>query len=405
MPQEEQEVKRTGEIALDREKVDRALDFFLREQENAKEKERQRELKRIKQKRAKRIARILSFLGIALFVLLLILINPETKKQYRSFVNGQAPLSDYTIEFNYSPDMQILPMGENIAMYDSSNIRVLKKDGEELVDIPFVIGSWDMATSDTMIYLLDKIEKSLYFIDNKGNFVNKVSLSNMPEKLYAGKAGNLIVHYRSESGVEGIHLFDREGKLMEDLTYPKTTLTLIKIGDDNQATVHGMYRVDAGLSNYVYRYSAKGKLVFSKTLEDMIVMEQFENANIAAMIDINRVAIYDLSANEVRTTVDSLVPIRLTAFDKENQTIYCLDNRNRLRVIDTRGQLVEERFYQTGYKGMTVFKGKLVLFGDDFVRTASREQKYPKPIQDFFIVGDYIALVMKGEIRLSNKME
>ena len=44
MPQEEQEVKRTGEIALDREKVDRALDFFLREQENAKEKERQREV-------------------------------------------------------------------------------------------------------------------------------------------------------------------------------------------------------------------------------------------------------------------------------------------------------------------------------------------------------------------------
>lgn len=393
------------EVKIDREKIDRALDFFLQEQENAKAKELQREQNQIKQIRARRRARILAISGIALFVILVILLNPETRKQYRNFVNEQTPLSDYTIEFNYSTGMKILPMGENIAIYDSANIKLLQKDGSEIFDIPFMIGSWDMASSDSMIYLLDKIEKILYFIDNKGNFINKVELGNQPEQLYAGRAGNLSVRYRSESGVEGIILFDKDGKLLEDLTYPKTTLTLIKVNDNNQTTVHGMYRIDTKLSNYVYRYSPKGKLVFTKTMEDMIVMEQFEHDGILSMVDINRVMLYEIVTNEVRATVDSLVPVRLTAFDSVGQNLYCLDNRNRLRIIDMKGQVIEERFYQTEYKGMILFKGKLVLLGEDYVRTASREQKYPKPIENAFIVGDYLALVMKGEIRLSNKMD
>ncbi len=403
--QTESEKLHTSEVEIDREKIDRALDFFLQEQENAKEREKRSEQLQLKKKRAKRVARILSFLGIALFVLLIIILNPETKKQYKTFVHSQTPLSDYTIEFNYSPDTKILPMGANIAMYDSSNLRLLQKDGSEIFDIPFTVASWDMATSDNMIYLLDKIEKLLYFIDSKGSFVNKVELSNMPEQLYAGRGGNLIVRYRSESGVEGIFLFEKDGKLLEDLTYPKTTLTLIKINDNNVATVHGMYRIETKLSNYVYRYSAKGKLIFSKTLEDMIVMEQFEHDGILSMVDINRVMLYEIVTNEVRATVDSLVPVRLTAFDSVGQNLYCLDNRNRLRIIDMKGQVIEERFYQTEYKGMILFKGKLVLLGEDYVRTASREQKYPKPIENAFIVGDYLALVMKGEIRLSNKMD
>ena len=238
------------------------------------------------------MAKIISFVGLALFVLVLILINPETKKQYVRYLESQAPKHEYAFNYNYSPGMKILPLGESLVMYDSANIRLLKKDGSEIFDIPFSLANWDMATSEHNIYLLNRIEKVLYFIDEEGNFINQVSLDNIPSKLYAGKLGNLVVHYKSEAGVEGITLFDNYGNLLEDLTYPKTTITRIDINEHNQTTVHGMYRVEPKLTNYMYRYNPKGKLIFSKSFEDVIFFEQFENDSTIALVDVNRIQFY-----------------------------------------------------------------------------------------------------------------
>ncbi|MDO5063123.1 MAG: DUF5711 family protein [Peptostreptococcaceae bacterium] len=403
-PKDEQRL--SGEVVhLDRDKIDQVLDSFLKEQETLRERERQRELKIHRKKRAKQWLKFLSFLGIALFVLVIVVTNPETRKQYRNYLDDQAPKEEYSIAYNYSPNMEILPMGTSIAVYDSGNIRLLKKDGSEIFDIPFVLGSWDMETSDSMIYLLDKIEKFLYFIDEGGNFVNKVELSNIPFKIYAGKAGNVIVHYRSEAGVEGVVMFDKGGKLLDDQSYPKTTITMIDISDSNEMTVHGMYRIEPKIANYMYRYSARGKLIFSKNFEDVIFVRQYENESTIALIDINRIDFYDKSSNEVSASLDSLVPAKLIAFDRSAQQIYFLDKRNKLRVINMQGEVVEEKYFQSEYEKMTIHHGKLLMFGQDFVRTPSKELKFPKKIEDFFELQDYLVLVMKGEIKMANKLE
>ena len=392
-------------VTLDKNKIDQVLDSFIREQEQAKEREIKRQESIEKQKRARKMARALSFASLALFVLIIIALNPSTQKYYKNYKQSQIPREEYLIEYNYSPGMEILPMGENILLYDSNNLRVLRKNGEEVFDIPFNIGSWDLASSDKNIYLLDKIENILYFIDESGSFISKAELNNIPHRLYSGKSGNLALHYKSESGVEGVSIFDKSGKALADTTYPKTTITMVYVGDDNRVTVHGMHRTASVMENSVYRYSDKGNLIFSKAYEDVVFIRQYEDKSSIAYVDVNKVQFYNKNINEDENAVSSIIPSKLMAFDPDDSLLYLLDKRHRLRILDMQGNLVKERHFQTEYENLIIYKGEMLLVGDDFIRTSFRDIKMNKNIEDLFILGDYLVIATKGELKLINKLD
>lgn len=405
---DKEEIKTQGpeaeEVALSKDKIDQVLDSFLREQEQAKERAQQKQQKIKKEKQKKKIRRALVITGIALFVLVIIASNPNTQQYYNKYKEAQIPKEEYDIEYNYASGMEILPMGTNLLTYDSGNLKLLKKNGQEIFDIPFMVGSWDLATSDKAIYLLDKIDKILYFIDEKGNFVNKVVLTNNPHKLYAGKQGNLALHYRSESGVEGVCIYDKDGKLLTDVTYPKTTLTMVHVNDENKVTVHGMLRIASTIENSVYRYSERGNLIFSKSYQDVIYVRQYEDKSQIIYVDVNTAQFYNKNINEDFKTVTSLIPTKLVTFDEDKKELYLLDTRNRLRILDMDGNLVEEKYFQIEYKQLLIYKGELLMIGDDFIRTQSKEIKMDTKIEKIFKLSDYLVIVTQGRIRLLNKL-
>lgn len=403
-----EEIKTQGpeaeEVALSKDKIDQVLDSFLREQEQAKERAQQKQQKIKKEKQKKKIRRALVIAGIALFVLVIVASNPNTQQYYNKYKEAQIPKEEYDIEYNYASGMEILPMGTNLLTYDSGNLKLLKKNGQEIFDIPFMVGSWDLATSDKAIYLLDKIDKILYFIDEKGNFVNKVVLTNNPHKLYAGKQGNLALHYRSESGVEGVCIYDKDGKLLTDVTYPKTTLTMVHVNDENKVTVHGMLRIASTIENSVYRYSERGNLIFSKSYQDVIYVRQYEDKSQIIYVDVNTAQFYNKNINEDFKAVTSIIPTKLVTFDEYKKELYLLDTRNRLRILDMDGNLVEEKYFQIEYKQLLIYKGELLMIGDDFIRTQSKEIKMDTKIEKIFKLGDYLVIVTQGRIRLLNKL-
>lgn len=405
---DKEEIKTQGpeaeEVALSKDKIDQVLDSFLREQEQAKERAQQKQQKIKKEKQKKKIRRALVIAGIALFVLVIVASNPNTRQYYNKYKEAQIPKEEYDIEYNYASGMEILPMGTNLLTYDSGNLKLLKKNGQEIFDIPFMVGSWDLATSDKAIYLLDKIDKILYFIDEKGNFVNKVVLTNNPHKLYAGKQGNLALHYRSESGVEGVCIYDKDGKLLTDVTYPKTTLTMVHVNDENKVTVHGMLRIASTIENSVYRYSERGNLIFSKSYQDVIYVRQYEDKSQIIYVDVNTAQFYNKNINEDFKAVTSIIPTKLVTFDEYKKELYLLDTRNRLRILDMDGNLVEEKYFQIEYKQLLIYKGELLMIGDDFIRTQSKEIKMDTKIEKIFKLGDYLVIVTQGRIRLLNKL-
>lgn len=392
-------------ISLDKDKINQVLDSFLQEQEQAKERERQKEEKLKKEKKRKKILRTASVIGVVLFVLLLIALNPNTKQIYNKYKEAQRPREEYSLEYNYSPGMKILPMGPNLVMYDSNNLKLLKKTGEEVFDIPFALGSWDLAASGKAIYLLDRIDNVLYFIDPAGNFANKVELANIPHKLYAGKGGNVVLHYRSESGVEGAIIFDKSGKELNDTSYPKTTITFINVSDEDKVTIHGMLRTAQTIENSVYRYSDKGNLIFSNNYEDVVFFRQYEDSSTIIFVDINKIQFYSKNTNENTKSVSSLVPIKLVTFDKDYKKLYVLDSRNKLRIINLSGSIMDEKHFQTQYDQILAYKDELLMVGEDFIRTSTREIRTGGKIEEVFLLEDYLAIVTKDKIKLLNKLD
>lgn len=392
------------ETVFTQDKINRALDHYLQEQEREKQRE-QRRLEQIeRRKRNQKRLRIAGAILILALIIGMIATNPNVRSYYKSHQEAQRPKEEYTIAFNYSAGMRVLPLGSNLLFYDGNNLRLLQKDGTELFDVPFMLGSWDLEASNQSIYLLDRIEKQLYFIDPKGNFTAKIALQNLPHKLYAGKSGHAVLHYRSEAGVEGVVIYNREGKVLADETYPKTTITMVCVSDDNVVSVHGMLRTAQGLENTVYRYADSGALLLSKSYSDVIFVRQYESRGRIAYVDVNTIQFFNKLTNTDEKAVTSLISARRIAYDDQSAQIYILDNRNRLRVVDMDGNIVEERHYQMQYNQLHVFAGELLLIGEDYIRTRDTEMTFGSDIQEVFQLENYLCVLMEGEIRLMNKL-
>lgn len=399
------EKKEYDTASVDVRKIDSILDSFLSNRQAEIEKEKRRREKIARQKRIRRIMKLAGTMAVILFIALFVFLNPMTRKALKEYKKATTPKEQYEIKYIYSSDTEIFPVGDSIGMYDSNNLKLFKVDGSEIFNIPFTLGDWEVASSDDRIYLLDKTEKLLYFIDKKGNFIAKSELSNTPETVYAGKKGNIAIMYRSDAGVEGVVLFTKDGEQLEDLNYPKNTLSFAQINKNNEISVHGMYRIDPKLSNYLYKYNSRGKLIFSTAFEGVIFIRQYEDDNVVALVDVNSIIFYDKSSNTVKNRIDSIIPVKFVEYDENSKLIYVFDKRNKLRIINMNAEVVEERHYQSDYKAMTLHKGKVVFFGDNYIRVDNREIQISNDIQDYFVLDNYLGIVTKEEIILTNKVE
>lgn len=390
-------------LEFDKEKIDKVLDSFLKEQEKKKEREQKIEERNLKVKKIKKISVIAL---VTAFVLIIFFVCATTfnKRKGNNLLNSEIK-EEYILNYDYSPGIQLKPINDNLAIYNSSDLKIINKDAIEIVNIPFILADWDMKTSKDRIYILDKIEKKIFFISDKGEFISEAKIDNIPHKIYSGENGNLVLHYKSESGVEGINIFNKNGKLLEDINYPKTTIMLIDISKNNDVTVNGMNRVESKISNYVYRYSSKGKLEYTKIFEDVIFVKQYENNGQIAFIDVNKIQFFSKLTKEALGVIESVISAKLISYDEINEKIYILDKRNKLRIIDMQGNIVEEKYFQSDYNRMLVFKGNLILVGDDYIRTNTKEIKFQEKINDTFILGDYFVIVSKNQIKMISNME
>lgn len=388
---------------MDKEKIDRVLGEFLKEQELEAEREKKREEDAVKKAKIKKIADRIRVIAVIMIVSVVLLLNPYTIRLYKDYKELQRPREEYLINYNYSLGMKVEPFGENILIYDSSNLRLLKPDGEEIFNVNLVLDSWELEVSDKKIYLLDKVSKELYFISSKGEFENNIKLGNIPSRIIAGEKGSLAVYYKTDVGVEGVLFFDSSGKQIADLNYPKVSITAVKINDQNQFTVHGIYRLEPKLTDNMYHYSSAGALIYSTEIQDAIIIDQLEMKDRVMLFDINNLIMLKKNSNEELFRISSTIPFKSVKLHQEK--IYALDKRNKMIIIDLDGNIVDEKYYQTEFSDITWLNSELVFYSRDFVKNLETQMNFTKPIEEVFNVGEYIGIVMKGELKLINKLE
>lgn len=388
---------------MDKEKIDNVLNQFLKEQEL----EAERELKRKEEAlRKEKFAKLISRMKILLTVILItavFLLNPYSLRLYKDYKEEKKPKEEYTIKYNYSQGMEVLDFGQNLLIYDSSNLKLIEPSGEELFNINLAIDSWTISVSDKNIYLLDKVTKELYFISAKGEFKNIVQLSNIPTKVIAGKNGAVAVYYKTDVGVEGVVFLDAKGKLIEDLNYPKVSITHIEINEHNQLSVHGIYRMEPKLTNNIYYYSAEGRLIYSGEILDAIVIDQLDFTDRVLLFDVNNIIMLKRNTQEELFRISSSIPYKSVKLHQDQ--IYVLDKRNKLTILDLDGNIIDEKYYQSEFDDITWLNSETVFYSREFIKTLNAQMNFTKPIEKVMNVGNYIAIVMKGEVKLVNKID
>lgn len=388
---------------MDKEKIDSVLNQFLKEQELEAERERKRQEEALrKEKAAKFLNRFKIFFAVFL-IMLILLLNPYSVRLYKEYKEANIPKEEYTIEYNYSQGMEVLAFGSNLLIYDSSNLKLLKPSGEEIFNINLALDNWTLAVSEKNIYLLDKVTKELYFISAKGEFQNIVELNNIPTKIIAGNNGAVAVYYKTDVGVEGVVFLDSKGKIIEDLNYPKVSITNITINDQNQLSVNGIYRMEPRLTNNMYYYSSAGRLIYSGEIQDAIVIEQLNLKDRVLLFDVNNLIMLKHNTQEEIFRMSSSIPYKSVKIHQDK--IYALDKRNKMIIMDLDGNIVDEKYYQSEFDDIIWLNSEMVFYSREFVKTLNSQMNFTKPIDKVMNVGNYIAVVMKGEVKLINKLD
>lgn len=388
---------------MDKEKIDSVLNQFLKEQELEAERERKRQEEALrKEKMAKLLNRFKMFFAVFL-IMLILLLNPYSIRLYKEYKEANIPKEEYTIEYNYSQGMEVLAFGSNLLIYDSSNLKLLKPSGEEIFNVSLALDNWTLSVSEKNIYLLDKVTKELYFISAKGEFQNIVQLSNIPTKIIAGKNGSVAVYYKTDVGVEGVVFLDSKGKLIEDLNYPKISITNITVNDQNQLSVNGIYRIEPRLTNNMYYYSSSGRLIYSGEIQDAIVIEQFNLNDRVLLFDVNNLIMLKHNTQEEIFRMSSSIPYKSVKVHEDK--IYALDKRNKMTIMDLDGNILDEKYYQSEFDDIIWLNSEMVFYSREFVKTLNAQMNFTKPIDKVMNVGNYIAVVMKGEVKLINKLD
>lgn len=388
---------------MDKEKIDSVLNQFLKEQELEAERERKKQEEALrKEKTAKLLNRFKMFFAVFL-IMLILLLNPYSIRLYKEYKEANIPKEEYTIEYNYSQGMEVLAFGSNLLIYDSSNLKLLKPSGEEIFNVNLALDNWTLAVSEKNIYLLDKVAKELYFISAKGEFQNIVELSNMPTKIIAGNNGAVAVYYKTDVGVEGVVFLDSKGKVIEDLNYPKVSITNITINDQNQLSVNGIYRMEPRLTNNMYYYSSAGRLIYSGEIQDAIVIEQFNLNDRVLLFDVNNLIMLKHNTQEEIFRMSSSIPYKSVKVHEDK--IYALDKRNKMIIMDLDGNILDEKYYQSEFDDIIWLNSEMVFYSREFVKTLNSQMNFTKPIDKVMNVGNYIAVVMKGEVKLINKLD
>lgn len=388
---------------MDKEKIDSVLNQFLKEQELEAERERKRQEEALrKEKLAKLLNRFKMFFAVVL-IMLILLLNPYSIRLYKEYKEANIPKEEYTIEYNYSQGMEVLAFGSNLLIYDSSNLKLLKPSGEEIFNVNLALDNWTLAVSEKNIYLLDKVAKELYFISAKGEFQNIVQLSNIPTKIIAGNNGSVAVYYKTDVGVEGVVFLDSKGKIIEDLNYPKVSITNITVNDQNQLSVNGIYRMEPRLTNNMYYYSSAGRLIYSGEIQDAIVIEQFNLNDRVLLFDVNNLIMLKHNTQEEIFRMSS--SIRYKSVKIHQDKIYALDKRNKMIIMDLDGNILDEKYYQSEFDDIIWLNSEMVFYSREFVKTLNSQMNFTKPIDKVMNVGNYVAVVMKGEVKLINKLD
>ena len=334
---------------------------------------------------------------IAVAVLIVLFCNPWTirflKKQF-VVVN---PNSSINIAFRHSNNNYAEEFEHGLLTYDGLSLKLIETDGTERFDVTINADNYNISTSKNRIFLLDIAKKNVYILDGKGKIVNQITVDYLPKRVVALDNGNFVVHYFTDVYIEGIKLFSENGKMLNDITYPNVTLTLIQGDKNNHFAVLGFFKNGSSLENSVYFYNYAGELQYASQINNVIIHQLLFQKNKVLMLDINSILTCDTTFEEVSSMELPLVLKKVVANEKN---IYLLTKDNSIQVMDSEFQNTDQLSSQEKIIDMFLVDDKLIYYTQNSILCNYDKRQFSKDIVKVIPVDDTLIILFKNEIKI-----
>lgn len=333
-----------------------------------------------------------------IFVLVLLTINPYTIKHYiRPYLlpNDKASIEELKLE--YRPDMYIGGFSGGIIIYDGKNL--IKYSENKKIEFEATIRSdnFSVGTSDEFIYILDKVKRKVYQIDNLGEIKGQIDTDKLISGIDVFSDGSFILRYATDIKTDGLLVYNKSCEFLKDITYPKTTINIISNDViSNGFMVSGLLRDEDSLNNSIFYYNQKLEAVMACDVLDSIFIDIGFIKDKIIMLDINNIVVMNRDFKELYKVSSEANYYKMYIND---MSMWTLDSKNKIQELDYTGAIIKEQNYKEDIIYLGKYKNKMLLATKNAIMLEDKEIEMPKDIVDVVPLENKIVLVFRDSIR------
>lgn len=284
-------------------------------------------------------------------------------------------LNDY-YKLTYVPGMKILPFGSNILIYDKTKLSLISSKldpkNQDIFSTNIQISDFFMVTKAEDIYLADLTNKIIYKFDKSGLTVSQKQLDKHIYDIHAFDKSRLIVHYNTDVGTEGLILLDEKLNTVKEITFPNTTITMIKEDPVNgNLLLSSLMKTDENIINKFYIYDKDLRLISTKEFPNIVCSKLIIGKNHIIVVDPDSVYVCDKSFENAKKA-DSEENFR-NAVLLNDEEICLIDGEKKVRHLGINLEPKSEENYENEIIGIKTFKNEPVVFTKDLLNIGKRQ--------------------------------
>lgn len=338
-------------------------------------------------------------------ILIIILLSPKTV----DFLKYKMRNSQYNIRetkeisLGYESNIEFLKYKQGFLIYDGKSLKYINNKAERIFSINIRIDNYSFDTNGNNIYILDKTNKEIYIINKKGNLTKKIKASETPILIKSFKNGNFIVHYSTNSEVEGVKMYSSGGEEFKDISIPRITINFINIDPKNGGfLISGISTDKNSLFNRVIYYDKKGEFVFSDNIENKLFVKSLFLEDNIVLVEPKYIEFRDRDFKILSTLNldDSIKNIDL--INNDIGAIYESDN---LKYINEKGQEKSTNYPIENIKGFEQIGKDTIIYSDRSIYFPKYKQEYnlKEDIVKILVIDDNnIVIIFRGNIKFLN---
>ena len=244
-----------------------------------------------------------------------------------------------------------------IVKWQRNKLSFLNIDGEKIVDKDFNFDDPDIYFGEDMIYPMDKSTGHIYYLDKKGETIDRLELDRQIFNFQAID-GNVIYHEKS-SNVENINILNKDKVKIGNYSYEGENV--LTYATNKKATKNALALIDINqepIKTRIDLYGKKDEILYSVDIDgEVVVYLTFTSKDeIVALTDSG---IHFIKNGEKIWTKD-LSLIKDIYVNEE--AIYVLYS-NYLELIDFKGNTKEKIGFIEEYKKILPFRNDIIIYG------------------------------------------